>query len=44
MKPASMAYEQSVEGDELTRSTIMLSIVDSLLFSIRDEKTTWLMW
>ena len=32
------------EMDELARSTIMLSVADSLLFSIREEQTSWKMW
>ena len=44
VKLAPLDAEEWEEVDELARSTIMLSVTDSLLFSIREEKIAWVMW
>ena len=44
VRPNTITPEAWEEMDELARSTIMLSVADSLLFSIRDEQTSWKMW
>ncbi|MCO5591201.1 hypothetical protein L7F22_045182 [Adiantum nelumboides] len=36
--------EEWEEMDELARSTIMLSVSDSLLFNVENEKSAWGMW
>ncbi|MCO5614233.1 hypothetical protein L7F22_068513 [Adiantum nelumboides] len=43
-KPANMTDEEWEEVDELARSTIMLSVSDSLLFNVENEDTAWGMW
>ena len=44
MKPALVTDEEWEAMDELAMSTIMLSVTDTLLFSIRDEKSSWKVW
>ncbi|KAH7289383.1 hypothetical protein KP509_31G072500 [Ceratopteris richardii] len=41
VKPENMTAEEWEEVDELARSTIMLSVSDSLLFNIENEDTAW---
>ncbi|MCO5608190.1 hypothetical protein L7F22_062396 [Adiantum nelumboides] len=43
-KPANMTDEEWEEVDELARSTIMLSVSDSLLFNVENEDTAWGKW
>ena len=42
--PSAISDEQWLNIDELTRSTLMLSVVDSLLPGIRDMPNAWAMW
>eukprot|EP00249_Psilotum_nudum_P033589 c5100_g1_i1 orf=2-379(-) len=44
VKPATLTDEEWETVDELARSTIMLSISDSLLFNIENEVHAWGMW
>ena len=44
VKSENMTDEEWEEVDELARSTIMLSVSDSLLFNIENEDTAWGMW
>ncbi|MCO5582546.1 hypothetical protein L7F22_036443 [Adiantum nelumboides] len=43
-KPDDIEDEEWEEMDELARSTIMLSVSDSLLFNVENEKSAWGMW
>ncbi|MCO5577939.1 hypothetical protein L7F22_031776 [Adiantum nelumboides] len=43
-KPDEIEDEEWEEMDELARSTIMLSVFDSLLFNVENEKSAWGMW
>ncbi|MCO5567269.1 hypothetical protein L7F22_020959 [Adiantum nelumboides] len=43
-KPDEIEDEEWEEMDELARSTIMLSVSDSLLFNVENEKSAWGMW
>lgn len=44
VKPESMSKEEWEEMDELARSTIMLSVSESLLFNLENIDSAWDMW
>ena len=44
VKPESMSKEEWKEMDELARSTIMLSVSESLLFNLENIDSAWDMW
>ena len=44
VKPTLVIDDEWEAMDELAMSTTMLSMIDTLLFSIKGEKSSWKMW